>query len=103
MFRRALAVPLLLLATGCASADRYAAPAFPEPAAADAARSEAAFQSLAALAGSWEGEFSDGKNKGVNTVDYRMTGGGSAVQETLFRGTNHEMVTLYHMDGARLL
>ena len=28
---------------------------------------------------------------------------GSAVQETLFPGTPHEMVTMYHLDGADLV
>ena len=28
---------------------------------------------------------------------------GSAVEETLFVGTPHEMVTMYHLDGARLM
>jgi hypothetical protein len=29
-------------------------------------------------------------------VEYRVTGAGSAVVETLFPGTPHEMVTVYH-------
>jgi hypothetical protein len=32
-------------------------------------------------------------------VDYRLTGGGTAVVETRFKGTPHEMVTVYHCDG----
>jgi len=107
MIRRALAAtlaaPLLALAAGCASADHYVAPMFPEPAAADAARSEAAFKSMAALAGNWEGEMGEGEGKHRSTVDYRVTSGGSAVEEVLARGTKYEMVTMYHLDGGRLL
>lgn len=47
------------------------------------------------LAGTWEGEMQGGKA----TISYRVTAGGSAVEETIFAGTPHEMVTMYHMDG----
>jgi hypothetical protein len=87
MLRLAL---VAVLAAGCAAPGGG-----PEPVAADAARSAAAFQTLVGLAGSWEGEKS--------TVDYRVTAGGSAVEEVIFRGTKHEMVTMYHLDGGRLL
>ena len=106
MVRRALAAALLAvpaLAAGCAHPDGYAAPADTGPAAADAARSGAAFRSLAALAGTWEGDFSMGESKGRDTVDYRVTAGGSAIEEVLFRGKPHEMVTLYHLDSGRLV
>ena len=33
----------------------------------------------------------------------RTTGGGSAVTETLFPGTAHEMMSVYHMDGDDLV
>lgn len=36
-------------------------------------------------------------------VTYRLTGGGSAVIETLFAGTPEEMVTVYHRDGSDLV
>ena len=36
-------------------------------------------------------------------VSYRVTSGGSAVEEILAGGTPHEMVTMYHLDGPRLL
>ncbi len=106
MVRRALAAALLAVsafAAGCAHPDTHVPPLFPEPAAADAARSEAAFRSLASLAGTWEGDFSMGESKGRDTVDYRVTAGGSAIEEILFRGKPHEMVTLYHLDSGRLL
>ena len=55
-----------------------------------------------ALKGAWDADIdADGKSDG--TVEYRVVGAGSAVVETLFAGTEHEMVTVYHMDGATLM
>jgi hypothetical protein len=34
---------------------------------------------------------------------YKVTGGGNVVQETLFPGTEQEMVSMYHMDGQDLV
>ena len=45
----------------------------------------------------------EGEQKGQMEVQYRLTAGGSAVEETLFCRTSHEMVTLYHLDGPRLI
>jgi hypothetical protein len=62
-----------------------------------------AFALIKSLAGEWEGTIME-KDKGPKTtVNYRITGGGSAVMETLFGGTDHEMVTLYHLDGDKLM
>lgn len=91
------------LAAGCASADRYVPPMFPEPDAADPARSTAAFKALAGLAGAWEGDMGEGESKMKATVDYRVTSGGSVVEEVLGRGGPYEMVTMYHLDLGRLL
>jgi len=54
-----------------------------------------AFDRLKALEGSWKGMAGGGDA----TVTYHVTGAGSAVVETLFPGTEHEMVTVYHKDG----
>lgn len=62
-----------------------------------------AFDRLKALAGEWidtDGAFG---MKGQVAVTYRVTGAGSAVVETLFAGTPHEMVTVYHRDGNDLV
>ena len=40
---------------------------------------------------------------GLARPEPEIEGGGTAVEETLFRGQPHEMVTLYHRDGPRLL
>ncbi len=62
-----------------------------------------AFDRLKSLAGEWidtDGAFG---MKGQVAVTYRVTGAGSAVVETLFAGTPHEMVTVYHKDGNELV
>ena len=62
---------------------------------------KAAFDKLKTLAGSWdtkgEGHGHSGK------IDYKVTGNGSVVMETFFPGTDHEMVSMYHLDGDELL
>ena len=55
------------------------------------------------LAGSWTPakKAPDG-GPGV-TATYRVTAGGSVVMETLFPGTDDEMITMYYMDGDDLM
>lgn len=55
-----------------------------------------------ALKGTWDADI-DGDGKPDTTVEYRVVGAGSAVVETLFGGTEHEMVTVYHMNGTQLM
>jgi hypothetical protein len=55
-----------------------------------------AFASLKSLAGRWEG-----KTVGADfpvAVEYKVTGGGGTVMETLFPGQPHEMVTMYSLE-----
>jgi hypothetical protein len=57
------------------------------------------FERIKSLSGEWkvsEGSGEHGEDRG--TVTYKATAGNSAVLETLFRGTEHEMVTLYFVD-----
>jgi hypothetical protein len=54
------------------------------------------------LAGEWVGK-EQGKDGPAIHVKYKVTSGGSAVVETIFPGTEHEMVTVIHRDGADLL
>jgi hypothetical protein len=57
------------------------------------------FAKVKKLEGHWEGTSqSDEKNKTV-VADYKVTAGGSAVVETLFPGTAHEMISVYHPEG----
>jgi hypothetical protein len=63
------------------------------------------FEKIKALSGDWEvsavpGDHDHGPMAG--SVSYKLTAGGSAVLETLFGGSEHEMVTLYYVDGDTL-
>ncbi|WP_052107872.1 hypothetical protein [Aerolutibacter daejeonensis] len=53
-----------------------------------------------ALAGKWSATGLDGNSMPDAQVQYEVTAGGSAVVETLFPGTSHEMRTVYVRDGA---
>lgn len=57
---------------------------------------------LKGLAGTWKGTSSDGKTEYPATVTYRVTSGGTVVEETIDPGTPHEMVTLYHDRNGKL-
>jgi hypothetical protein len=61
-----------------------------------------AFAQLKKLEGTWEGRAGENGEMPVKVI-YKVTGGGSALLETQFPGTGHEMVTVYHLDGDRLL
>ncbi|HEV3142344.1 MAG TPA: hypothetical protein VGZ47_00505 [Gemmataceae bacterium] len=60
----------------------------------------AGFEKIKALAGEWEVTPAAGKAEVHDgSITYKVTAGGSAVLETLFPGTPHEMVTTYYLDG----
>lgn len=75
-----------------------------------------AFALLKGLAGEWQGKAMD-KDSGPTipqgdaaqsigpavSVTYRITANGSVVLETLFPGSEHEMLTLYHLDNNKLV
>jgi hypothetical protein len=57
------------------------------------------FEKIKSLVGDWEVEQSSGEHAMPNGVNsYKLTAGGSAVAETVFQGTEHEMLTLYYVD-----
>jgi hypothetical protein len=73
------------------------AEAAPSPAQARLAR-------LKALAGTWTGKASHGDGAPMDaTVIWGVTGGGTAVTETIFPGTAHEMMSVYTVDGDDLV
>jgi hypothetical protein len=72
--------------------------AAPAPAPLDA---KTAFEKMKSLAGSWRGTIPGHGDPAA--VDYRLTGNGTALVETLFPGTPHEMMSVYHLDGDRLV
>ena len=93
-------VSLLALSTiGCASTSKGALTAV--DARPGVARVQ--FERIVALAGDWSGKFGEGAEAGPGATKFRVTAGGSVVEETLFAGTSHEMVTMYHLDGGRLV
>ena len=88
---RALLVTLVLIAVIPLAAGGNSGPAI------DAA---AAFARLKSLAGTWEG---DSKAMGKVRVVYEVVADGSAILEKESGEKMPVMVTLYHLDGSRLL
>ena len=74
-----------------------------DDAAAKAAPAHPGLEKLKKLAGTWVEADKDGKptDKVVSVV--KVTAGGSVVQETLFPGTDMEMISVYHLDKGDLV
>lgn len=66
--------------------------------AAEPVKAADAFAHLKALAGTWNGHAMTPDGPPAS-VSYRLTAGGTAVMETLFGGTEHEMLTIYTLNG----
>ncbi len=62
-----------------------------------------ALELMKGLAGEWQGTMPEKSDAPPLTVTYRVTSAGSAVMETLFPGSDHEMVTMYYLDGDKLV
>ena len=60
-----------------------------------------AFDRLKTLEGTWNLPEHDGHP--ASTVTYRLTGKGSALMETMMPGTDHEMISMYHLDHDDLI
>lgn len=65
-------------------------------------KSTAAFEKLKALAGNWNARMltPDGEK---TSVVYRVTANGNVVMETMFAGTDYEMINMYTVDGGALV
>jgi hypothetical protein len=88
----ALVLPALVAVTG------------PPASAASGAPVPAGLERLKALAGEWvSAEDGELAKKGDLVARYVVTAAGSAVVETVFPGSAHEMVTVYHADGPDLV
>ena len=61
------------------------------------------FEQIKKLKGEWSPLNKEGKPTDKVLLRYRVTAGGSAVVETIFIGTPKEMVTVYHLDGEKLV
>jgi hypothetical protein len=85
--------PVLLAASLLASSQARAGEADPK----------AAFERLKTLEGTWQGRAGHGETKQQATVTYRVASGGTVVQETLFPGTPHEMISMYHLADGQLV
>lgn len=70
---------------------------------ADINMSRSQFDLLKSLEGEWTGKSEGGGEIHDVVIRYRVTAGGTVVEETLLPGTEHEMITMYHMDGPRLM
>jgi len=64
---------------------------------------KSAFEHLKSLAGTWQGQAGHGQPGEAATVTYRVASGGSVVEETLFPGTPHEMISMYHLADGQLV
>jgi len=60
------------------------------------------FEKLKTLVGSWTGKADVGQGPIDMTVQYRLLAGGSVLEERVFAGTPHEMVTMYYDKGGKL-
>jgi hypothetical protein len=63
-------------------------------------KAAAGFEKLKSLAGQWQAKATDGQT--VN-ISYEIVSGGSALMETLMPANEPSMVTIYHLDGNKLL
>jgi hypothetical protein len=91
-------VPRIALALATLLVGAPLAPAAP------ASPAAASLDRLKALAGEWvAAEDSEMVKKGDLVSRYVVSAGGSAVVETVFPGSPHEMVTVYHLDGSDLV
>lgn len=71
-------------------------------AAEDDKKAEKALDTLKSLAGTWVSE-KPGQDGKPMTVIFKVTSGGTVVQETMFPGSDHEMVNMYAVDGDKLV
>jgi hypothetical protein len=62
-----------------------------------------AFEVMKKLVGDWVSEQKDENGKQPVMSSFKLTSNGSVLHETLFPGSDHEMVTVYHMDGPDLI
>ena len=80
------------------NADEKSAAGKEQPAARKQTNSQ--FVMLKKLAGDWSGTARHGDHPASETtISYRLTSNGSALMETMFCESDHEMITMYHCHG----
>jgi len=92
----------VLVALACSLAVSCSAPGGHAADPTSAATAQAGFERMKALEGEWTGE-GPADASGPMTVTYELTGGGSALVETLFADTPGEMVTIYTIEDGDLM
>jgi hypothetical protein len=63
-------------------------------------RAQSSFDRLKSLVGEWEGVAGEGKPA---KASYRLVSNGSTLEETLKPGEEDPMITVYHLDGDRIM
>jgi hypothetical protein len=63
----------------------------------------AALDRMKKLAGTWVAADDKGRPTDKVMLVYKVISAGSTVHETMFPGSDHEMVTVYHLDGKDLV
>ncbi len=61
------------------------------------------WEKMKTLVGHWEGTMEEAGQKFPARTNYRMTGDGSALMNTLGEGSPYEMVSMIHPDGPKLM
>ena len=110
MFTKILTASMIVAFAGVAAAQNSAKPAA-QPAKAEAKpaapvkmnEAQTKFEQIKKLAGVWQSADGDKEGAPHTSAIYRVTSGGSAVAETLMPGTEHEMVTMYTVDGDSII
>jgi hypothetical protein len=67
-----------------------------------ARKSSSEFERMKSLVGTWTGQADMGQGPVEMTVEYRLLAGGSVLEERVFSGTPHEMVTMYYDKDGQL-
>jgi hypothetical protein len=97
--KSAIGITWIFVMTACATASRPEDRSASETA--EGARSQ--LDNLRSLEGVWWGTGGQGTDRNPVEFRYRVTAGGTVVEETCFFGTPEEVVTRYHVDGTRLV
>ena len=62
----------------------------------------AEFERMKTLVGTWQGKTDMGQGPIDISITYRLLAGGSVLEERVFAGTPHEMLTMYYDKGGKL-
>jgi hypothetical protein len=62
-----------------------------------------AWEKMKSLVGKWEGTMVHGQETMPVSISYTLVSSGTSLQESLSTPDGHDMVTMYHPDGSRVL